>query len=39
MGLGLSVIGVCESPLMGPKGNREFFIYLSKQGAVVPICC
>jgi len=31
MGLGLSVIGVCESPLMGPKGNREFFIYLSKQ--------
>ena len=26
--LGLSVIGVCESPLMGPKGNREFFIYL-----------
>jgi 23S rRNA (cytidine1920-2'-O)/16S rRNA (cytidine1409-2'-O)-methyltransferase len=39
MGLGLSVIGVCESPLMGPKGNREFFIYLSKQGAVVPIRC
>jgi 23S rRNA (cytidine1920-2'-O)/16S rRNA (cytidine1409-2'-O)-methyltransferase len=39
MGLGLSVIGVCESPLMGPKGNREFFIYLSKQGDVVPICC
>jgi 23S rRNA (cytidine1920-2'-O)/16S rRNA (cytidine1409-2'-O)-methyltransferase len=38
VGLGLSVIGVCESPLMGPKGNREFFIYLSKQGAVVPIC-
>ena len=26
--LGLSVMGVCESPLMGPKGNREFFIYL-----------
>jgi len=24
----LSVMGVCESPLMGPKGNREFFIYL-----------
>jgi len=39
MGAGLSVIGVCESPLMGPKGNREFFIYLSKQGAVVPVCC
>ncbi|MGA2331073.1 MAG: TlyA family RNA methyltransferase [Syntrophales bacterium] len=26
--LGLSVMGVCESPLIGPKGNREFFIYL-----------
>jgi 23S rRNA (cytidine1920-2'-O)/16S rRNA (cytidine1409-2'-O)-methyltransferase len=26
--LGLSVMGVCESPLMGPKGNKEFFIYL-----------
>ncbi|MGZ3635416.1 MAG: TlyA family RNA methyltransferase [Syntrophales bacterium] len=26
--LGLSVAGVCESPLTGPKGNREFFIYL-----------
>ena len=25
---GLSVMGVCESPLIGPKGNREFFIYL-----------
>jgi 23S rRNA (cytidine1920-2'-O)/16S rRNA (cytidine1409-2'-O)-methyltransferase len=27
-GLGLSVMGICESPLIGPKGNREFFIYL-----------
>ncbi len=26
--LGLSVMGVCESPLIGPKGNKEFFIYL-----------
>jgi 23S rRNA (cytidine1920-2'-O)/16S rRNA (cytidine1409-2'-O)-methyltransferase len=26
--LGLSVVGVCESPLTGPKGNKEFFIYL-----------
>jgi len=26
--LGLTVMGVCESPLIGPKGNREFFIYL-----------
>ena len=28
LGLGLQVMGVCESPLLGPKGNREFFIYL-----------
>jgi 23S rRNA (cytidine1920-2'-O)/16S rRNA (cytidine1409-2'-O)-methyltransferase len=26
--LGYSVRGVVESPLMGPKGNREFFIHL-----------
>ncbi|MGZ3594388.1 MAG: TlyA family RNA methyltransferase [Syntrophales bacterium] len=26
--LGLSVVGVCESPLTGPKGTKEFFIYL-----------
>jgi 23S rRNA (cytidine1920-2'-O)/16S rRNA (cytidine1409-2'-O)-methyltransferase len=30
-GLGLKVIGVTESPLKGPKGNKEFFIYLKKQ--------
>jgi len=29
--LELSVCGVAESPLLGPKGNREFFIYLRKQ--------
>lgn len=28
MGLGLTVVEVIESPLMGPKGNKEFFIYL-----------
>ncbi|AJE03767.1 TlyA family RNA methyltransferase [Geobacter pickeringii] len=28
--LGLAVRGVTESPLLGPKGNREFLIYLSK---------
>jgi 23S rRNA (cytidine1920-2'-O)/16S rRNA (cytidine1409-2'-O)-methyltransferase len=28
--LGLTVNGVMESPLLGPKGNREFFIYLKK---------
>jgi 23S rRNA (cytidine1920-2'-O)/16S rRNA (cytidine1409-2'-O)-methyltransferase len=30
-GLGLKVLGVTESPLFGPKGNREFFIYLKKE--------
>jgi len=28
---GLAVKGVVESPLAGPKKNREFFIYLMKQ--------
>jgi len=30
-GLGLRVLGVTESPLLGPKGNKEFFIYLRKE--------
>jgi 23S rRNA (cytidine1920-2'-O)/16S rRNA (cytidine1409-2'-O)-methyltransferase len=30
-GLGLSVLGLVESPLLGPKGNKEFFIYLRKE--------
>jgi 23S rRNA (cytidine1920-2'-O)/16S rRNA (cytidine1409-2'-O)-methyltransferase len=30
-GLELSVLGVMESPLLGPKGNKEFFIYLKKE--------
>ena len=29
-GLGLKVVGVTESSLLGPKGNKEFFIYLKK---------
>ncbi|MBI4595013.1 MAG: TlyA family RNA methyltransferase [Candidatus Tectomicrobia bacterium] len=29
--MGLTVIGVCESKLLGPKGNKEFFIYLIKE--------
>ena len=29
--LELEVRGVTESPLLGPKGNREFFIYLIKR--------
>jgi 23S rRNA (cytidine1920-2'-O)/16S rRNA (cytidine1409-2'-O)-methyltransferase len=28
--LGLKDLGVTESPLLGPKGNKEFFIYLKK---------
>lgn len=30
MELGLTIAGICESPLMGPKGNKEIFIYLRK---------
>ena len=30
-GLGLKVLGVEESPLLGPKGNKEFFIHLKKE--------
>lgn len=29
-GLGLKVLGVCESPILGPKGNKEFLIHLRK---------
>lgn len=29
-GLGLQVLGVCESPILGPKGNKEFLIHLKK---------
>ncbi len=34
--LGLSVLGVIESPLLGPKGNKEFFIYLRKENPSTP---
>ncbi len=30
--MALEVNGLTESPLLGPKGNREFFIYLTKRG-------
>ena len=30
LGLGLDCLGECESPLLGPKGNREFFLALRK---------
>ena len=29
--LGYEVVGVTESPLLGPKGNKEFLIYLRAQ--------
>ena len=28
--LELNVLGICESPLRGPAGNKEFFIYAGK---------
>ena len=31
-GLGLAVAGVTESPILGPKGNREFLICMMKGG-------
>ena len=31
-GLGLEDLGFCESPILGPKGNREFFVALKKRG-------
>ena len=31
--LGLNVLGVIESSILGPKGNKEFFIYLRKKDA------
>jgi 23S rRNA (cytidine1920-2'-O)/16S rRNA (cytidine1409-2'-O)-methyltransferase len=30
-GLGLRVKGISESPLVGPKGNKEFFILLERE--------
>ncbi len=34
-GSGLDVVGVVESQLLGPKGNKEFFIYLRKRELAV----
>jgi 23S rRNA (cytidine1920-2'-O)/16S rRNA (cytidine1409-2'-O)-methyltransferase len=28
--LNLETVGVTESPITGPKGNREFLVYLKK---------
>jgi len=30
LGLGFEYVGECESPILGPKGNREFFLALRK---------
>ncbi len=32
--LGLKVLGVVPSPLLGPKGNKEFFIWLKKEDSL-----
>jgi len=31
--LGMVVRGLCASPILGAKGNREFFLYLAKSSA------
>jgi len=36
--LKLEVRGVTESPILGPKGNREFLICLEKVSGTPPIC-
>ncbi|TFH65371.1 MAG: TlyA family RNA methyltransferase, partial [Gemmatimonadales bacterium] len=33
--LGLEVVGTCESPITGPAGNREFFLYARKQDNIL----
>lgn len=33
--LGCRVLGITESPVLGPKGNREFLIHLRKEVAAV----
>lgn len=35
-GIGFAVLGICESPLLGPKGNREFFIHLIIKSQLSP---
>ena len=35
--LGLRVLGVVESPLLGPKGNKEFFIHLRREVPQPPL--
>ncbi len=28
--LGFAVVGICDSPILGQKGNKEYFIYLGR---------
>ena len=28
--IGFKVVGIIESPILGPKGNKEFLIYAKK---------
>lgn len=35
--LGLSVLGLIPSPLLGPAGNEEFFIHLSTEGKSIDV--
>jgi len=37
LGLGFTCEGIAESPLLGPKGNKEFFIYLKTGAAPDPV--
>ncbi|HYL81171.1 MAG TPA: SAM-dependent methyltransferase, partial [Candidatus Acidoferrum sp.] len=36
-GLGFAILGVTASPLLGPMGNREFFIHLATQGVTADV--
>jgi 23S rRNA (cytidine1920-2'-O)/16S rRNA (cytidine1409-2'-O)-methyltransferase len=31
--IGCAVVGTCESPITGPAGNREFFLYARSEGS------
>lgn len=35
--LGCQVVGVTESPILGPKGNKEFLICLQKVDSLLPL--
>jgi 23S rRNA (cytidine1920-2'-O)/16S rRNA (cytidine1409-2'-O)-methyltransferase len=37
--LGLSVRGICRSPILGAKGNVEFFLYLAPAGLSSSVDC